>query len=37
MASIDGYIPSTFEDYVNLCGNSPELAKVLYTNEEVEL
>lgn len=37
MASIDGHIPSYFEDYVNLCANSPELAKALYTNEEVEL
>lgn len=37
MASIDGVIPSYFEGYVNLCGNSPELAKALYTNEELEL
>lgn len=37
MASIDGHTPYIFEDYVNLCGNSPELAKALYTNEEVEL
>ena len=25
------------ENYYRLCGNSPELAKALYTNEEVEL
>ncbi len=37
MASIDGHIPSYFEDYVNLCGNSPELAQALFTNEEIEL
>lgn len=37
MASIDGHTPHFFECYVDLCGNSPELAKALYTNEEVEL
>ena len=37
MVSIDGCMPAYFEDYVNLCGNSPELAKALHTNEEVEL
>ena len=37
MVSIDGYTPAYFEYYVNLCGNSPELAKALYTNEEIEL
>lgn len=37
MVSIDGCIPAYFEIYVNLCGNSPELAKALYTNEEIEL
>lgn len=37
MASIDGCMPAYFEEYVNLCGNSPELAKALYTNEEIEL
>ena len=37
MVSIDGCTPVYFEDYVNLCGNSPELAKALYTNEEIEL
>ena len=37
MVSIDGQMPAYFEEYVNLCGNSPELAKALYTNEEVEL
>ena len=35
--NIDGCIPASFEDYVHLCGNSPELAKALYTNEEIEL
>ena len=34
---IDGYVPSIFIDFFLLCGNSPELAKALYTNEEVEL
>lgn len=37
MVSIDGCMPAYFEEYVNLCGNTPELAKALYTNEEVEL
>lgn len=37
MVSIDGGTPDYFEEYVNLCGNSPELAKALYTNEEIEL
>lgn len=37
MVSIDGCTPDYFEDYFNLCGNSPELAKALYTNEEIEL
>lgn len=37
MVSIDGCMPAYFEEYVNLCGNLPELAKLLYTNEEVEL
>ena len=37
LVNIDGFIPSMFSEYVNVCGNSPELAKALYTNEEVEL
>lgn len=37
IAKIDGYYPFVFENYYRLCGNSPELAKALYTNEEVEL
>ena len=37
LASIDGCMPAYFEEYVNICVNSPELAKALYTNEEVEL
>lgn len=34
---IDGYLPYELEEYYWLCGNSPELAKALYTNEEIEL
>lgn len=37
IANIDGYYPFVFENYYRLCGNSPELAKALYTNEEVEV
>lgn len=37
IAKIDGYYPFELESYYSLCGNSPELAKALYTNEEVEL
>lgn len=37
IAKIDGYYPFVFENYYRLCGNSPELAKALYTNEGVEL
>lgn len=37
IAKIDGYYPFELEKYYRLCGNSPELAKALYTNEEVEL
>lgn len=37
IAKIDGFVPRMFMDYIMLCGNSPELAKALYTNEEVEL
>lgn len=37
MVSIDGCAPAYFDDYVNLCGNSPELAQALFTNEEIEL
>ena len=37
IARIDGYSPVIFMDFLLLCGNSPELAKALYTNEEIEL
>lgn len=37
VAKIDGYYPFELESYYRLCGSSPELAKVLYTNEEIEL
>lgn len=37
VAKIDGYYPFELENYYRLCGNSPELAKALYTNEEIEL
>lgn len=37
IAKIDGYIPIELESYYRLCGSSPELAKALYTNEEIEL
>ena len=37
IARIDGYIPGEFMKYLWLYGNLPELAKALYTNEEVEL
>lgn len=37
IAKIDGYYPFELDKYYYLCGNSPELAKALYTNEEIEL
>lgn len=37
IARIDGYIPMRFIPFCSLCDSSPELAKVLYTNEEVEI
>ena len=37
LVRIDGYIPAMLSDYVAICGNSPELAKALCTNEEIEL
>lgn len=37
LAKIDGYYPFELESYYRLCGSSHELAKALYTNEEVEL
>ncbi len=37
IVKIDGYYPFELESYYYLCGNSPELAKALYTNEEIEL
>lgn len=37
IAKIDGYYPFELESYYRLCGNSPELAKALCTNEEIEL
>lgn len=37
LAKIGGYYPFELESYYRLCGSLHELAKVLYTNEEVEL
>lgn len=37
IAKIDGYYPFELESYYRLCGNSPELAKALFTNAEIEL
>lgn len=37
IARIDGYIPMEFMPFCSLCDSLPELAKALYTNEEVEL
>lgn len=37
LAKIDGYYPSELEEYYWLCVDTPELAKALYTNEEIEL
>lgn len=37
LVNIDGFTPNVFSEYVDVCGNSPELAKALYTNEEIEL
>lgn len=37
IVKIDGYYPFQLESYYRLCGNSPELAKALYTNEGIEL
>ena len=37
IVNIDGYIPSVFSEYVDVYGNSPELAKALYMNEVVEI
>ena len=37
LLKIDGYYPFELENYFYLCGNSPELAKALYTNKEIEL
>lgn len=34
---IDGYLPCELMSYCDLSDNSPELAKALYTNEEIEL
>lgn len=34
---IDGYCPYMYTEYYLLCGSCPELAKALYTNEEIEL
>lgn len=34
---IDGLLPCELINYVELCKSSPELAKALYTNEEIEL
>lgn len=37
VAKIDGYYPYELEEYYHLCGDSPELAKALFTNEMIEL
>lgn len=37
IAKIDGFPPFTFEDYFAICKSVPQLAKALYTNEEIEL
>lgn len=37
ITKIDGYYPFDLEEYYHLCCDSPELAKALYTNEEIEL
>jgi len=37
LVNIDGFIPSVFSEYIDLCDNSTELAKALYMNEEVEI
>lgn len=37
VASINGLLPCEYINYVDLCNSSPELAKALYTNEELEL
>lgn len=37
LVNIDGFIPSVFSEYIDLCDNSNELAKALYMNEEVEI
>lgn len=37
LVNIDEFTPNVFSEYVDVCGNSPELAKALYTNEEIEL
>jgi hypothetical protein len=37
IAKIDGYYPFDLEEYYQLCYDSPELAKALYTNKEIEL
>lgn len=37
IAKIDGYYPFELEKYYRICGNSPELAKALLTNEEIEI
>ena len=37
LAKIDGYYPFELEKYYRLRVSQPELAKALYTNEEIEL
>lgn len=37
LVNIDGFIPSVFSEYIDLCDNSNELAKALYMNEGVEI
>lgn len=34
---INGHVPMVYIDYYWLCCSLPELAKALYTNEEVDL
>ena len=35
--AIGDLIPTAYVDFVRLCERHPELAKALYTNEEIEI
>ena len=37
IVKIDGLPPFRFEDYVDICKSVPQLAKAIYTNEEIEI